>query len=104
MQYMECCDISAPLVLLCTTAAAVAAFVSAGGNDLRAAATALAPEIEDVLSLAARAPDALAHGLSGSGATCFALFADTATARRQAMLWHHRHPGWWFRPGSAGGA
>jgi 4-diphosphocytidyl-2-C-methyl-D-erythritol kinase len=52
-------------------------------NDLQSAAVALRPEIERTLS-ALRETGALGAAMSGSGATCFGLFADAATARAAA--------------------
>lgn len=65
----------------------------AGRNDLQPAALALAPEIADVLSLLERADGVRLARMSGSGATCFALFEDEAardTARDAAAA-----RGWW---------
>lgn len=47
-----------------------------GRNDLEPAATALVPQIEAVLAWLATRPGATFTRMSGSGATCFALFAD----------------------------
>ena len=93
-----------PTARTVATAAGAAAFVRAGDNDLRLAAARLAPEIDAVLSLLKTAKARLAEGLSGSGATCFALFADIAAAHRQAALWQRQKPRWWIRAGWAGGA
>jgi 4-diphosphocytidyl-2-C-methyl-D-erythritol kinase len=51
-------------------------------NDLEAFAIEKAPVIKDVLDDLAAAPGALAARMSGSGATCFALFASWAAASR----------------------
>ena len=51
-------------------------------NDLQPAAIALRPVIGEVLSALEAAPDCLLARMSGSGATCFGLFADAAAARR----------------------
>jgi 4-diphosphocytidyl-2-C-methyl-D-erythritol kinase len=61
-------------------------------NDMTAAACAIAPVIADVLAaLAATAP--MLARMSGSGATCLALYADTtALTRAAALLAPH---GWW---------
>lgn len=48
-------------------------------NDLEAAAMALVPEIEGILTALRAAPGCLHAGMSGSGATCFGLF-DTPEA------------------------
>lgn len=47
-----------------------------GRNDLEAPAIALAPQIETVLAWLGTRPGASFVRMSGSGATCFALFAD----------------------------
>lgn len=52
----------------------------AGRNDLQAAACALVPEIGELLDWLDRRLDVTLARMSGSGATCFALF-ETATAR-----------------------
>jgi 4-diphosphocytidyl-2-C-methyl-D-erythritol kinase len=62
-------------------------------NDLQPAAIALCPVISDVLSVLEAAPGCLLARMSGSGATCFGLFADAMTARR-AVVGLER-PGWW---------
>lgn len=49
-----------------------------GRNDLEAPATALIPEIADVLDWLTRCDGAGFARMSGSGATCFALFEDEA--------------------------
>jgi 4-diphosphocytidyl-2-C-methyl-D-erythritol kinase len=69
--------------------------LSLGGNDLVAAAIRVAPAIATVLKSLSQIPEAKATGMSGSGATCFALFDDrrsTAAARRIIAA---EHPGWW---------
>lgn len=62
-------------------------------NDMTAAAVALAPVIADVLTALAAAGGADLVRMSGSGATCFALYPDAATrdAAARAILPH----GWW---------
>ena len=69
------------------------AVAEAGRNDLEPAARALAPVIDAVLALLAAAPRVLLSRMSGSGATCFALFADEA-ARADAAGEARAH-GWW---------
>lgn len=65
-------------------ARALAAFVDQAGNDLTAAASRLCPAIPPLLAVLARLEGALISALSGSGATCFALFADRAAAEAGA--------------------
>ena len=63
----------------------------AGRNDLQPAALGIAPVIADVLDTIAS--DAIFTRMSGSGATCFALFADAAA--RDAGAARARGRGWW---------
>ena len=58
------------------------------------------PEIGTVLDRLAALPDAQLARMSGSGATCFALFADRAAAERAAALLEGAEPGWWVRAGA----
>lgn len=63
----------------------------AGGNDLEPLAVAICPEISVILERLAHASPAIAR-MSGSGATCFALFHDLAALHAaQATL----DPDWW---------
>jgi len=72
----------------------LAALVREGGNDLAEAAQRLVPAIGEVLqSLEALGP--LAAAMSGSGATCFGLFADPDAAAAAARTLRERRPGWW---------
>jgi 4-diphosphocytidyl-2-C-methyl-D-erythritol kinase len=69
-------------------------------NDLTDAACGLMPEIAPVLDRLAALPDAYLARMSGSGATCFALFADRAAAESAAALLAAAEPGWWVRAGA----
>ncbi len=62
-------------------------------NDLMPAAMALEPSIADVLD-ALWNKRALFARMSGSGATCFGLFADTEAAARGAIAIARARPGW----------
>jgi 4-diphosphocytidyl-2-C-methyl-D-erythritol kinase len=70
-------------------------FLEATGNDLEAPARALRPIIGDVLGAIAAQPGALLTRMSGSGATCFGIFADDDCCARAAQALRHAHPGWW---------
>lgn len=64
-----------------------------GRNDLEGPATSLVPEIGDVLAWLHSQPEAGFIRMSGSGATCFALFAseqarDAAAASVPEHWWH----------------
>jgi 4-diphosphocytidyl-2-C-methyl-D-erythritol kinase len=61
-------------------------------NDLEAPATALVPEIADVL---AALGDARFARMSGSGATCFGLYEGEAERDAAAARIAAAHPGWW---------
>ena len=74
-------------------AAAMAADLARCANDLEAAAIGLAPVIAEVLAVLAGLPGALLARMSGSGATCFALFAEPA--RAAAAAGEISRPGWW---------
>ncbi|QQP90432.1 4-(cytidine 5'-diphospho)-2-C-methyl-D-erythritol kinase [Skermanella sp. TT6] len=80
-------------------AAALATLLAARGNDLTAPARTLVPAIGEVLEALGRTPGCLLARLSGSGATCFALYADREEAAAAAAGLESRHPGWWIRAG-----
>ncbi len=79
-------------------AVALAEALARGGNDLTAAASTLVPAIEDALAVLAGAPGCLLARMSGSGATCFGLFAEPLAAHAAAMAVRGRRPGWWVEP------
>ena len=62
-------------------------------NDLEPPARALAPSIGDCLDALASAPGCLLARMSGSGATCFGLFASALAAQQAAGAL--ARPGWW---------
>ncbi len=66
-------------------------------NDLESAACALVPEITGVLDALDAMPGALLTRMSGSGATCFALFETRAEADKAEAELNALHPDWWVR-------
>ena len=80
-----------------TSAEAMAVDLRPLGNDLEAAAIALCPAIADVLAWLRARPGCLLARMSGSGATCFALFADEAAAEAHAR---DAPRGWWAHGGA----
>lgn len=66
-----------------------------GRNDLEDPAGVLAREIVAVLAVLGAARGAKLARMSGSGATCFALFADRHQAARAARVIRRDHPNWW---------
>ncbi len=64
-------------------------------NDLTDAAITIAPEIKTVLNALDQLPNNLLARLSGSGATCFALFDNEEDAQRGYEIIKKNHPYFW---------
>lgn len=79
--------------------AELAAILAQRRNDLTAAACAIVPEIADVLTALAGCDGALLARMSGSGATCFALFAGEGAAKAAAARVRSANPAWWVASG-----
>lgn len=77
------------------TAHDLAAFIQMQRNDLQAPAQSLAPVIAGVRAAIGAQPGCLAARMSGSGATCFGLFADGLSAAAAARTLQTAQPGWW---------
>ena len=75
--------------------AAFASRLRGSGNDLTEAAISVTPAIREVLVVLAGLPGCVLARLSGSGATCFGLFADEASARTAEAELRAAQPGWW---------
>ena len=67
-------------------------------NDLEAPAITCAPAIKATLAALNALPGAKLTRMSGSGATCFALFETRVTAETAAQTLQHIHPDWWIMP------
>jgi 4-diphosphocytidyl-2-C-methyl-D-erythritol kinase len=67
-------------------------------NDLEDAACSIAPVIVDVIAILRAAKGSRLARMSGSGATCFALFEDCRQAARAARAIRREHSGWWIKP------
>lgn len=74
---------------------ACAAWLSAQRNDLEAPACGIAPVIDRVLSDLRDSKKALLARMSGSGATCFAIYPDMKAAHFAAYEIGAEHPEWW---------
>lgn len=72
-----------------------AAMLASARNDLTAPALGIQPVIGRVLDVMAAQPGAALVRMSGSGATCFALFADGAACASAAATLCAAHSGWW---------
>jgi 4-diphosphocytidyl-2-C-methyl-D-erythritol kinase len=66
-----------------------------GRNDLEEPACAVAPAVAEVIEVLAAAGGATLVRMSGSGATCFALYEDDAARDRASALLAARQPAWW---------
>jgi 4-diphosphocytidyl-2-C-methyl-D-erythritol kinase len=70
------------------------------GNDLEKPAMRIQPVIGEVLAVLGQASGARLARMSGSGATCFAIFNDDADAQRAAETIRREHPQWWVHAGA----
>jgi 4-diphosphocytidyl-2-C-methyl-D-erythritol kinase len=73
-------------------------FLETTRNDLEEPARRLKPVIGEVLEALSALPGALLARMSGSGATCFAIFADDDCCQRAARTLQQTHPDWWIAP------
>lgn len=74
---------------------ALIAYLRKHGNDLTAPAIACAPVIGEVIEALEALPGVRLARMSGSGATCFALFATEAEAKAAESHLAARRPEWW---------
>ncbi len=79
---------------LATTGATLARAL-AGRNDLQPPAEAVAPVIRDVVARLRACDGVVVARMSGSGATCFALFEDAAARDSAAARIAIETPDWW---------
>jgi 4-diphosphocytidyl-2-C-methyl-D-erythritol kinase len=80
------------------SAGAVSEIAEHGRNDLESAAISLCPDVAEVLA-ALRQTDATLVRMSGSGATCFALYRSPDVMREAAERLAREHPAWWQMQG-----
>ena len=73
----------------------LAAFLADQRNDLEAPAREVQPRIGTVLDALAALPDCALARMSGSGATCFGLFARDHAALEAAEILRAARPDWW---------
>ncbi|MGH6712949.1 MAG: 4-(cytidine 5'-diphospho)-2-C-methyl-D-erythritol kinase [Bradyrhizobium sp.] len=74
--------------------------LAASTNDLEAPAMRIQPVIGEVIAALNATNGAWLARMSGSGATCFAIYENTADARRAAEKVRRDHPGWWVHSGT----
>jgi 4-diphosphocytidyl-2-C-methyl-D-erythritol kinase len=73
-------------------------WLGAQRNDMQGPAEAIAPEITQAIAKLNALPAVSFAGMSGSGATCFALVKDMATARHVARIVQVAKMDWWVAP------
>ena len=78
--------------------AGLIAYLTASRNDLEPPALAIAPVIGEVLARLSAQRDCRLARMSGSGATCFGLFASADAARQAAAALSASQPDWWVVP------
>ncbi|KJC58576.1 4-diphosphocytidyl-2C-methyl-D-erythritol kinase [Bradyrhizobium sp. LTSPM299] len=71
-----------------------------GSNDLESPAARIEPVISEVLAALRDAKGVRLVRMSGSGATCFAVFADDTAAQAAGEKLRNAHPGWWVHAGT----
>ena len=76
-------------------AAGLAALLASRANDLEDPARELCPAIDPVLSALGSQAECLLARMSGSGATCFGLFATAPAAMAAARRIAEEQPSWW---------
>jgi 4-diphosphocytidyl-2-C-methyl-D-erythritol kinase len=74
--------------------------LAGGTNDLEAPAARIEPVISKVLSALRNANGVRLVRMSGSGATCFAIFATDADAQAAGEKLRAGHPTWWVHAGT----
>jgi 4-diphosphocytidyl-2-C-methyl-D-erythritol kinase len=74
--------------------------LAASSNDLEGPATRIQPIIGEVISALSATNGAWLARMSGSGATCFAIYENTADAGRAAEKIRQDHPEWWVHAGT----
>ena len=74
--------------------------LAASTNDLEAPAMRIQPVIGEVIAALNATNGAWLARMSGSGATCFAIYENTAEAGRAAEKIRRDHPGWWVHSGT----
>lgn len=67
-------------------------------NDLEPLARGLAPEVGEVLTLLSALDGCRLARMSGTGATCFAIFESRAGAEAAAAVVGGQRPDWWIAP------
>ena len=75
-------------------------YLRSTSNDLEKPATEIAPVIEEVLNELNQLPGVLFARMSGSGATCYGIFASHGCSSAPEMTLKKKHPDWFIRGSS----
>lgn len=81
---------------------ALLAYLESCPNDLEPPAIKLQPAVAQVLAALRKSPGCLLARMSGSGATCFGLFASSRAATNAARDIAAEHSPWWVRADALG--
>lgn len=73
-------------------------WLTAQRNDLQPPAEMIAPQIAATIAALIVLPDVAFAGMSGSGATCFAVVQELDAARRVASVMQTAYRDWWIVP------
>jgi len=101
-EFREKGDPFSPLFRFEKTPRTIEDFVSAlklRHNDLFAPARRLMPEVAEIVSALEASDECLLARMSGSGATCFGLYADATAAKSIAVQLQAYRPKWWVKAG-----
>ena len=74
----------------------LASYLKSCRNDLEPVARFACPPVDEALRALASQPACLLARMSGSGATCFGLFASALAAGRAVAQIRQAEPGWWM--------
>ena len=85
-----------PLPHAMENTAELVSYLKTTANDLETPAREIASVIGEVLDAFAAQPGALLARMSGSGATCFAMFESDEFAKGAARALNSRNTGWWI--------
>lgn len=90
-------EFSQPLTTFAKTS--VIEWLSEQHNDLEPIACGQFPIIHDVLNALSQTNQCLLWRMSGSGATCFGLYASAEDGKQAALLIQQLYPKWWVKSG-----
>jgi 4-diphosphocytidyl-2-C-methyl-D-erythritol kinase len=86
-----------------TDIAGLVRYLSVRQNQLQGAAALMMPEIQTILDSIENTNGCLLARMSGSGATCFGMYAHAEQAKIAAQYLTQRFAGYWIEHGEAGG-